>query len=337
MKRLLKHIRATFAPKKTVSPKTQDTICHPTISHTEKLITKYFDTYFNSRDGAASFIDMDWEQYEKDADILKQNFDDQDLKKLEVILKRMENVALCNGFYKYADIYSRDEMIRHKKMNSVKFKTAQVDDYWQYENFKLPENNFEPSIFYDKYELDKFDARTRISNNPDLAIFDIGAYIGDSALILREFFPKNKIYAFEAIKSLCDKIGKTIQLNNANNIIPVNLALGAGEGTLSLKYCGKSDIAQVVTFDEYVQENNIKVGLIKTDIEGDEWAFLQGAINTIKAQRPAMIISIYHNYNDFFKIKPFIESLKLGYKFSLTESNYGRYPTHEITLNCWVD
>ena len=45
--------------------------------------------------------------------------------------------------------------------------------------------------------------------------------------------------------------------------------------------------------------------------------FLKGAIETIKEQKPVLIISIYHNYSDFFEIKPMIENLNLGYKFRI--------------------
>ena len=68
-----------------------------------------------------------------------------------------------------------------------------------------------------------------------------------------------------------------------------------------------------------MKENNIEVGLIKTDLEGFEQSFLKVALETIKEQKPVLIISIYHNYSDFFEIKPMIENLNLGYKFKIIE------------------
>ena len=44
---------------------------------------------------------------------------------------------------------------------------------------------------------------------------------------------------------------------------------------------------------------------------------MKGAYETIKTQKPTLLISIYHNYDDFYKIKPLIESWKLGYKFDI--------------------
>ena len=42
-----------------------------------------------------------------------------------------------------------------------------------------------------------------------------------------------------------------------------------------------------------------------------------GAIETIKRDKPVLSISIYHTFDDFFNIKPWIENLNLGYKFKI--------------------
>ena len=66
---------------------------------------------------------------------------------------------------------------------------------------------------------------------------------------------------------------------------------------------------------EYLLNQNI--GLIKVDLEGAEQRFLKGAEKTIKAQKPLLLISIYHTPSDFFDIKPLIESWNLGYEFTV--------------------
>lgn len=83
----------------------------------------------------------------------------------------------------------------------------------------------------------------------------------------------------------------------------------------------------MTTLDKYVKENNIEVGLIKVDIEGFEQIFLKGAINTIVEQKPALILSIYHSYEDFMEIKNIIENLNLGYKISIC-----KVPTEFVLL-----
>lgn len=121
---------------------------------------------------------------------------------------------------------------------------------------------------------------------------------------------------------------KTIELNNATNIVPINKGLGSSDETLYLssdtsasrivdETDHNSEKIQITTLDNFVADNQLQVGLIKVDIEGFEQEFLKGASNTIKQQKPALLISIYHNFDDFFYIKPLIESWQLGYKFRI--------------------
>jgi glycosyltransferase involved in cell wall biosynthesis len=44
---------------------------------------------------------------------------------------------------------------------------------------------------------------------------------------------------------------------------------------------------------------------------------LRGAIETIRRDKPILLISIYHNASDFLDIKPMIESWNLGYRFQI--------------------
>ena len=71
------------------------------------------------------------------------------------------------------------------------------------------------------------------------------------------------------------------------------------------------------TLDRYEETHPMDVGLIKVDIEGAEQSFLRGARRTIEKYKPVLLMSIYHNADDFFNIKPMIESWNLGYKFRI--------------------
>ncbi|HEB7542554.1 TPA: FkbM family methyltransferase, partial [Campylobacter coli] len=68
------------------------------------------------------------------------------------------------------------------------------------------------------------------------------------------------------------------------------------------------------------------------DIEGFEQDFLKGALETIKKHKPALILSIYHNIDDFFNIKPFIEQLNLGYTFQVIKPVDGSISLETILL-----
>ena len=47
---------------------------------------------------------------------------------------------------------------------------------------------------------------------------------------------------------------------------------------------------------------------------------IQGALETIKSQKPVLVIAIYHQPEEFYELKPFLEQLNLGYKFRMRRS-----------------
>lgn len=168
----------------------------------------------------------------------------------------------------------------------------------------------------------------------DKDIIDAGAYIGDSTLPLSKITKAN-VYGFEPFTESYNKLKQNIELNNIKNIVPVNASLSDVNGEISLYLSGdnhqgitndstlsqydKELVVQSRTIDSYVEENNLNVGFIKVDVEGAEQDLLKGAINTIRTQKPILFLSIYHKPDDFFTIKPWIESLDLGYEFKINK------------------
>lgn len=222
------------------------------------------------------------------------------------------------------------------------------ENCFAYKNFILPLKAFEISTFIYNYGLDNI--------NKDYlkgkSVIDAGAYIGDSCILFeQELKNVSNIYGFEPSLKTFELMKKTIEINESKKIIPVNLALGESNSSLLLSgkgmgmtlsanedTIGKSvkETVNVVTLDSYVEENGIEVGLIKTDLEGFEQSFLKGAMNTIKKYKPTLMISIYHSAQDYFQIKPMIESLNLGYKFSLFKADDG-YLIAGTLLICQIE
>lgn len=206
------------------------------------------------------------------------------------------------------------------------------DGSFMYNNYILPINHFEAGVFY--YELG-----ISVIQNPSKLegrdFIDVGAYIGDSAIVLNNLNP-SKIHAFEPVKYSYDLIFQTMKLNMLEDrIIPVHMGLGASAGEIELgildaassalswqnDYNKPRETVKVDTIDNYVERNNLDVALIKLDTEGMELDEIIGAEKTIKKFKPLLLVSIYHNAQEFFEIKPLLESWNLGYKFFFAKLN----------------
>lgn len=182
-------------------------------------------------------------------------------------------------------------------------------------------------------------------------VIDGGAYWGDSALVLQDYSPRG-IYAFEPQPDNYAKLLDTIKNNHMEDEVhPVQYGVGlcsearklytngmlSGSSLTNVTPVSKQEETvvndiQVRSIDDFVEEHNLDVGLIKLDVEGNEFAAIQGAVKTIRKHRPVLSIAIYHNPNDFFEIKPYIESLNLGYRFMVRKLVYHDLVTEVVLL-----
>lgn len=230
-----------------------------------------------------------------------------------------------------ADVFSDKEKEVVRNINST-FRREIIklsDNCYAWKDYLLPINHFETSVFYYKNSIEELKNKAYFK---DKDIVDVGGFIADSALIFSNYTSK-KIYSFEASTLNYSLMLKTIKMNDKeNSIIPVNFGLGSSHKKVSIPLQissglrtnedlnkNNSEVIELIPLDEYVEKNNLNVGLIKVDIEGAEQDFLKGAEKTIKKYKPSLLISIYHNPSDFFNIKPLIESWNLGYKFKIVK------------------
>lgn len=102
--------------------------------------------------------------------------------------------------------------------------------------------------------------------------------------------------------------GQEVQANaNGDNVINPSLRLVESPDTLP-----------TIRIDDYVAKEGLdKVDFIKMDIEGAELSALHGAVETIKAHKPKLAISIYHLYEDYVTIPQFIKQTCPDYEFYL--------------------
>lgn len=257
---------------------------------------------------------------------LVKNLDAKSVDTVNSILSR--TYKICNSNEQFVDIFTQNEMAQiqdlHKRFWGKLLQLNQ--DCWALGKYLLPINHFEICVFEDKHCIDMLN--TNYFKNKH--IIDAGGFIGDSAIVFSDY-TSEKVHSFEPTSNNFQNLLKTIELNSKNNIVAVNKALGDKNGSLELFANGSasglldvhntqnSEVCEMITLDEYVQHNNLAVGLIKTDLEGAEQLFLRGAATTIKTQRPTLLISIYHTADDFFKIKPLIESWNLNYDFKIVK------------------
>ncbi|MCI5969319.1 FkbM family methyltransferase [Helicobacter sp.] len=263
--------------------------------------------------------------------ILTQGLDKESITTIYRVLSRLKQ-AVCNG--QNITQLNAEEITMlnriHTEFYPNIFEIAPNALYY-YDGYYLPIPAFHESVFWYRLGLSErgggaiFDLKAL----QDKDIIDVGAYIGDSALILQEYTRK-KVYAFEAVKSNYQTMLQTIKLNACKRIVPINKGLGAKNSVekISTQGAGSSIVlpnnnlfeeVEIIPLDSYVKEKKLKIGFIKVDIEGFEQEFLKGAKETIMKQKPAMLISLYHKYSDFFDIKPMIDSWNLGYKFKVVK------------------
>ena len=174
----------------------------------------------------------------------------------------------------------------------------------------------------------------------DEVIVDLGAYTGDTMINYINTFGEDcykKIYCYEITKETFEVLKGN--LRKYENIEFVNKAASDNEGVL---YINENETgASANTIEETgtkevlatTIDNDIKnqVTLIKMDIEGSEQKALKGCEKHIKNEHPKLLISVYHNHEDLYKIPLMINDMDPSYKFYLRCYGSIIFPT-EIVL-----
>ena len=212
------------------------------------------------------------------------------------------------------------------------------------------------SIQTNKYGLYALpDAAMQSINGRD--IIDAGAFIGDNVWLFRKEFPQSHIYCFEPdprnfnylkvmsaediesgmVKAFNQGLGEEkgkLHLSRIPEIPQANPSSSffydfnvpqADDSAGTASSAAASDATgvdvEITTIDDLVAQNNLNIGLIKMDVEGFEPHIVRGALNTIRTQRPVLAICIYHTPEEFYELKPFLESLDFGYKFMIRHTS----------------
>jgi FkbM family methyltransferase len=140
-------------------------------------------------------------------------------------------------------------------------------------------------------------------------IIDVGANIGSMSLLYAKLNPSALIYAFEPHPDLFKIAQHNLSLNPFKNIHLFNKGLGNKQGVLKLYEVNEHNPGmnrivadeldapfreiEIIQLDAFIMEQQItSVDLIKIDVEGFEYAVLEGAMQTLKKHTPTLILEL---------------------------------------------
>lgn len=217
-----------------------------------------------------------------------------------------------------------------------------------YKQYKLKPAIYLPEVFYTQHGLRFCNPKIQ-EYIKGKCFLDCGAFIGDSAIVLSKYSP-SKILCFEFSKPTIESLKNNLKRNHIENIVEIipyalsdeNTSSEMGTGLISGDTTISSSKSQ--TSPSHQQTNiiikklddaitsNIEVGFIKADIEGALIPMLKGGVETIARNRPVLSLSIYHNPDELFGTRPFLESFLTDYVFEFHHSNFSKRSLSELIL-----
>jgi FkbM family methyltransferase len=148
---------------------------------------------------------------------------------------------------------------------------------------------------------------------PGMVVFDVGANIGEMTLhMARQAAPTGHVYAFEPIPFLYARIHENLARNHLAGVVTVVdavLAAMGGSATLFATHeqnenHGTSSLARLVpsqtpvtvaafALDDFASARKLaRLDFMKFDIQGGEWAALQGARRTLNRFHPQLLVEV---------------------------------------------
>ena len=172
-------------------------------------------------------------------------------------------------------------------------------------------------------------------------IFDIGANTGIYSLIAKCQNPASKVYAFEPVKRVFEKLQQNVSLNNFEiNCYELAVSNFNGKAVIydtitehtysvtvnqNLNPAGthtETFEISTITLDTIIEQENLsKIDLMKIDVETHEFEVIEGYSKYIKRDEPTILIEILND-----QVGKRVENLlhKLGCKylyFNIDENN----------------
>lgn len=153
----------------------------------------------------------------------------------------------------------------------------------------------------DKWERHSFDLLAE-HIIPGSVVIEVGAHIGTHTVRMGQLAgPWGRVYAFEPQRKIYRELHHNLALNGVTNVVALRMAVGSGETRIiemnpatpgnegGTGVGAGGDAAELRSLDSFGFE---RVSLLKIDVETYENEVLDGALDTIRRNRPVMLIEI---------------------------------------------
>jgi FkbM family methyltransferase len=188
-----------------------------------------------------------------------------------------------------------------------------------------------PEVFLFHHGLRRLDPRIR-SQLKNKSVLDIGAFTGDSALVLSEY--AKDMYGIGLSLTNYAVLKRVLAQNPAlsSNVRTFHMAVSDADGqTNSTGSGGGARISNgpgeqitMISVDTFVDRYNLSVGFIKADVEGYAFAVVKGAAKTLARDRPVFSFSTYHDFSEMYNVSVFLMNSLHQYYFEWhMEKNVG--------------
>jgi FkbM family methyltransferase len=169
--------------------------------------------------------------------------------------------------------------------------------------------------YHEKYDLNLFIELSKKSGT----IVDIGANTGLFSVLASIVNSKAKIYSIEPYSINAGRMRVNLSLNSANNVKIYEIAIGENEGEINIAVPENksitavssvnsnfsksiypdmlwgSQVVKIKRLDDFAKENEIKIDLIKCDVETYEMPVFNGAERVLLEDKPTIIFESFLN------------------------------------------
>ena len=144
---------------------------------------------------------------------------------------------------------------------------------------------------------------------PGMCVMDVGASTGYYTVLFAKLVgEKGRVLSFEPIPRAREYVGKNIEINQLKNVDSFGFALFDKSGHACLEDPFRNDkidpekktasendiIVEMVVFDELRKKSKIgQIDVAKIDVEGAELNVLKGMGNTLRTDKPGLLIEVH--------------------------------------------